>query len=161
MEVGFGEALLIVGTLLAVAAALSGLMRGTVLSTSVLSVAVGIALAFSVAGALSLFVFATVRGMAHGGTIVDDPVLSKHCFGPKVLGRTIGVLTAIATAGFAVGPPVMGYLYDTQGSYRTAFLLLVAMSIAASLSLFGARARYLGTVPLVAFGAKTTRGTVP
>ncbi len=45
MEIGFGDALLIVGGLLAVAAALSGVMRGTVLSISVLSVALGILLA--------------------------------------------------------------------------------------------------------------------
>ena len=36
MDVGFGEALLISGALLALAAALSGVMRGTVLSISVL-----------------------------------------------------------------------------------------------------------------------------
>ena len=45
MDVGFGTALLISGGLLAVAAALSGLMRGTVLSISVLSVAAGLILA--------------------------------------------------------------------------------------------------------------------
>jgi NhaP-type Na+/H+ or K+/H+ antiporter len=45
MEVSFGEALLYSGALLAVAAALSGLMRGTVLSISVLSVVAGIGLA--------------------------------------------------------------------------------------------------------------------
>jgi NhaP-type Na+/H+ or K+/H+ antiporter len=43
--IGFGEALLLFGGLLAVVAGLSGLMRGTVLSASVLSVALGIALA--------------------------------------------------------------------------------------------------------------------
>jgi sodium/hydrogen antiporter len=45
MEIGFGDAVLIVGGLLAVGAALSGIMRGTVLSISVLSVALGIVLA--------------------------------------------------------------------------------------------------------------------
>jgi len=45
MEIGFGEALLLIGLLLAVSAALSGVMKGTVLSTSVLSVGMGIALA--------------------------------------------------------------------------------------------------------------------
>jgi NhaP-type Na+/H+ or K+/H+ antiporter len=45
MEIGFGDALLIVGGLLAAAAALSGVMRGTVLSISVLSVALGVVLA--------------------------------------------------------------------------------------------------------------------
>ena len=47
MDIGFGEALLIVGGLLAVAAALSGLMKGTVLSIAVLSVTLGIALALT------------------------------------------------------------------------------------------------------------------
>src|SRR5215218_9824361 len=45
MDLGFGEALLIMGALLAVVAALSGLMRGTVLSASVLSILLGIVLA--------------------------------------------------------------------------------------------------------------------
>jgi NhaP-type Na+/H+ or K+/H+ antiporter len=45
MQIGFGDALLIVGALLAVGAALSGIMRGTALSISVLSVGLGIVLA--------------------------------------------------------------------------------------------------------------------
>ena len=45
MDLSFGAALLIFGALLTVVAALSGVMRGTVLSASVLSVALGIFLA--------------------------------------------------------------------------------------------------------------------
>jgi len=45
VDIGFGEALLLFGGLLAVVAALSGVMKGTVLSASVLSVALGIGLA--------------------------------------------------------------------------------------------------------------------
>lgn len=45
MDIGFGEAVLLFGGLLAVVAALSGLIQGTVLSASVLSVAFGIGLA--------------------------------------------------------------------------------------------------------------------
>ena len=45
MDVGFGTALLFAGGLLAIAAALSGLMRGTVLSIAVLSVTAGLILA--------------------------------------------------------------------------------------------------------------------
>jgi sodium/hydrogen antiporter len=45
MTIGFGDALLVFGALLAIAAALSGLMHGTVLSISVLAVALGIGLA--------------------------------------------------------------------------------------------------------------------
>jgi hypothetical protein len=52
VNIGFGDAILLFGGLLAVSAALSGVMRGTVLSISVLSVALGIALAE--AGAVSV-----------------------------------------------------------------------------------------------------------
>ena len=45
MGLGFGEALLLFGLLLSVAAGLSGVMRGTVLSVSVLSVGLGVVLA--------------------------------------------------------------------------------------------------------------------
>jgi NhaP-type Na+/H+ or K+/H+ antiporter len=45
LDIGFGEAVLLFGGLLAVVAALSGVMRGTVLSASVLSVGLGILLA--------------------------------------------------------------------------------------------------------------------
>ena len=68
--------------------------------------------------------------------------MSKHCFGPKVLGRMIGVLTACVTVGIAAGPPVMGYLYDTQGTYRYAFMLLAVMNIAAAAAVLGARPVY-------------------
>ena len=47
MELGFGEVLMYSGALLAIAAALSGLFRGTVLSISVLSVGLGVALALA------------------------------------------------------------------------------------------------------------------
>ncbi|HXV60795.1 MAG TPA: MFS transporter [Vicinamibacteria bacterium] len=104
--------------------------------------ALSVVFMFSIQSAVSLLVFAAVRGLAHGGAIVDIPVLSRHCFGPRVLGRTIGILTAFVTIGFATGPPIMGYLYDVHGSYRIAFFVLVAASIAAGLSLFAARATY-------------------
>jgi sodium/hydrogen antiporter len=61
MDIGFGAAILLFGALLAVAAALSGLMRGTVLSISVLSVALGIGLAAT----------DVVSVDAHDQTVVD------------------------------------------------------------------------------------------
>ena len=71
--------------------------------------AVSVLIAIPVHGPVLLGALVLTRGLAHGGAIVDIPVMSKHCFGPKVLGRTIGVLTACVTVGFATGPPVMGY----------------------------------------------------
>lgn len=52
MDIGFPEALLLLGLVLAAASGLSGLMHGTVLSISVLSVVAGIGL--SLAGVISV-----------------------------------------------------------------------------------------------------------
>ena len=104
--------------------------------------AVSVLLMFPISILSALVAFTITRGLAHGGSIVDIPVLSKHCFGPKVLGKTIGILTACVTIGFAIGPPLVGYMYDTQGSYRNAFIMLAVASIAAGLSLLGVKTTY-------------------
>ena len=104
--------------------------------------AVAVLLMFPISILSALVAFTITRGLAHGGSIVDIPVLSKHCFGPKVLGKTIGILTACVTIGFAIGPPLVGYMYDTQGSYRNAFIVLAVASIAAGLSLLGVKTTY-------------------
>jgi len=104
--------------------------------------AVAVLLMFPISILSALVAFSITRGLAHGGSIVDIPVLSKHCFGPKVLGKTIGILTACVTIGFAIGPPLVGYMYDTQGSYRNAFIVLAVASIAAGLSLLGVKTTY-------------------
>ncbi len=104
--------------------------------------AVSVVLLFQAQVVFMLVLFGLTRGLSHGGAIVDIPVMAKHCFGPQALGKSIGVLTAFVTLGFAAGPPIVGYLYDTQGSYQTAFLLLIAVSIAAGLALLGVTPMY-------------------
>jgi Kef-type K+ transport system membrane component KefB len=90
VEIGFPEALLIVGLLLLVAASLSGLMHGTVLSISVLSVAAGIVLAE--AGVVSvdatdatvvhLIELALVLTLFADGLLVDRELLWLHWSAP-------------------------------------------------------------------------------
>ena len=89
MNLGFGDALLVVGVLLAVAAALSGLMRGTVLSISVLSVAAGIVLAetdvVSVSatspGIVDVIEIALILTLFSDGLFVERELLRVH-WGP-------------------------------------------------------------------------------
>jgi sodium/hydrogen antiporter len=86
VDIGFGEALLLFGALLAVVAALSGLMRGTVLSASVLSVGLGIGLA--AAGVVSadatsksiveLIELALVLTLFSDGMFVERELLREH-----------------------------------------------------------------------------------
>ena len=89
MDISFGEALLIFGSLLAVTAALSGLIRGTVLSASVLSIMLGIVLAeldvVSVdvgdAGIVELIELALILTLVSDGLLVDRELLGRH-WGP-------------------------------------------------------------------------------
>jgi NhaP-type Na+/H+ or K+/H+ antiporter len=86
MEIGFGDAVLVFGGLLAVAAAFSGVMRGTVLSISVLSVVLGIAMAE--AGVVSvdakddaivhLVELALILTLFSDGMLVERELLARH-----------------------------------------------------------------------------------
>jgi NhaP-type Na+/H+ or K+/H+ antiporter len=89
MDLGFGEALLFSGGLLALAAALSGVMRGTVLSISVMSVAAGLILAEAGAihvdgsdtAVVHLFLLALIVTLFSDGLFVERELLVVH-WGP-------------------------------------------------------------------------------
>jgi MFS family permease len=74
--------------------------------------ALSVFLGLPVAGMLSLFLFMLVRGIAHGGMIVEAPILTKHYLGPRNLGMTIGIISVFINLGFAAGPPMLGYFAD-------------------------------------------------
>ncbi len=111
MELGFSEVLLFGGALLAVSTALSGLMRGTVLSTAVLSVAVGIGLALAdvievSAGDQSviyLIELALIVTLFSDGLFVERELLRVHWSAPVraltlAMPLTLGLL-ALAAKG--------------------------------------------------------------
>jgi sodium/hydrogen antiporter len=113
MDIGFGDALLITGALLAVAAALSGVMRGTVLSISVLAVAAGIVLALTDvvaidagdASVVHLIELALVVTLFSDGLFVERELLWLHWSPPVralviALPITLGLLALFAQALF-------------------------------------------------------------
>jgi NhaP-type Na+/H+ or K+/H+ antiporter len=129
MEIGFGDAVLILGTLLAVAAALSGAMRGTVLSISVLSVGLGIALA--AAGVVSvdaddraivyLIELALILTLFSDGLFVERELLRVH-WGPVTRAIVIAMpitLLLLALAAQAIFPTL---------SWAEAFLLAAVLT---------------------------------
>jgi NhaP-type Na+/H+ or K+/H+ antiporter len=86
MDIGFGAALLIFGALLAVTAALSGVMKGTVLSASVLSVALGIVLGATgivsvdarATSVVNLVELALILTLFSDGIFVERELLRRH-----------------------------------------------------------------------------------
>jgi cyanate permease len=53
----------------------------------------------------------------------------------KVLGRLLGVILTADGVAEATFPMLVGYLRDTTGSYRTGFLLLIAVALAGTLAI--------------------------
>ncbi len=129
MDLDFGEALLIVGAVLTVAAGLSGLMKGTVLSTSVLSVALGIGLALagvvtvdvSDAGVFELVELALILTLISDGLVVDRELLTKH-WGPPARALVLAMPATLAL--LAVGAKL---LFPSL-SWAEAFLLGAVLS---------------------------------
>jgi NhaP-type Na+/H+ or K+/H+ antiporter len=108
VDIGFAQALLLFGGLLAVVAALSGLIKGTVLSASVLSVAVGIALAAAgvvhveaTNGAIvELIELALVVTLFSDGMFVERELLRRH-WGPVARALTIAMPITMALLALA------------------------------------------------------------
>lgn len=99
-------------------------------------------LALPVTGIGTMAIFLIVRNVAHGGMIVEAPVITKHYLGPRNLGMTIGVVSVFVNLGFAAGPPLLGYLYDLNGNYTFGFVLYSAVAILAGICLLPLKPRY-------------------
>jgi sodium/hydrogen antiporter len=129
MDVSFGEALLYSGALLAAAAALSGLMRGTVLSISVLSVAAGVALALTGAidvdaddsTVVNLFLLALIVTLFSDGLFVEREFLFLH-WSPPVRALVIAMPLTLGLLALAAK------LLFSELSWAEAFLLGAVLS---------------------------------
>lgn len=104
--------------------------------------AASIWLGLPVAGVMSLLLFIVVRGVAHGGMIVDVPILTKHYFGMERIGMTMGIMSVCVNLGFASGPPVFGYLADVSGNFSTGMVIFGAAAAVATLSIWWVKPRY-------------------
>lgn len=129
MDISFGEALLLFGALLAVVAALSGLMKGTVLSASVLSVTLGIVLAAlgvvhvdATDGAIvELIELALILTLFSDGMFVERELLSRH-WSPVARALVIAMpitMALLALAAKALFPSL---------SWAEAFLLAAVLA---------------------------------
>ncbi len=103
---------------------------------------ISVLLALPVAGIGTLALFLTVRNIAHGGMIVEAPVLTRHYLGPHNLGMTIGLVSVAVNLGFAVGPPVLGYFYDLNGNYTMGMMVFGGVAILGGIMLMPVKPRF-------------------
>ena len=77
------------------------------------------------------YLFAVIYGFAHGGFFaIMSPIVSE-LFGTASHGVTFGMILFLGQIGGAVGPVITGRLFDVNGSYDSAFIILIIASIAA------------------------------
>jgi sodium/hydrogen antiporter len=129
MDIGFGEAVLLFGGLLAIVAALSGLIRGTMLSASVLSVALGIGLA--AAGVIDvdagdesiveLVELALILTLFSDGMFVERELLRRHW---SPVARALVIAMPITMALLALAAKALFPALD----WAEAFLLAAVLS---------------------------------
>jgi NhaP-type Na+/H+ or K+/H+ antiporter len=129
MDIGFGAAMLIIGALVALTAALSGLMHGTVLSASVLSVLLGVVLAeldvVSVdvgdEGIVELVELALILTLVSDGLVVERELLGRH-WGPPARALVIAMPITLCLLALAAK------LLFSDLSWAEAFLLGAVLS---------------------------------
>ena len=129
MNLGFGDAILVIGVLLAVAAALSGVMRGTVLSISVLSVGLGIVLAeadvvsvqATSPGIVDVVEIALILTLFSDGLFVERELLRLH-WGPVT--RAIVIAMPITLGLLAL----IGHSLFSGLTWAEAFLLAAVLT---------------------------------
>lgn len=72
--------------------------------------------------------FIVLFGVPFGGLVAVRPLLMARLFGGRSLGSLMGLFQMSALVSGMLGPVIMGYIYDTQGSYRMALGIFIALS---------------------------------
>jgi len=75
-----------------------------------------------------LYLFAAVFGFATGGMGTSESPIVAELFGLHSHGLILAIAGCGFTMGAAVGPFVVGYLFDIAGNYRGAFLVCTVIS---------------------------------
>lgn len=80
-----------------------------------------------------LYLFATVFGFAYGGLVSMQPTVTADLFGLRSHGVILGLVFVSAGIGGAVGPVVVGHLYDVTSSYQPGFLVCAIIAVACAI----------------------------
>ena len=75
-----------------------------------------------------LYAFAVLFGIGFGARSPLTTAIRGDYFGRRSFGKILGISTVPLNILLLVAAPFAGYMYDTTGSYRSAFLILAALS---------------------------------
>lgn len=116
--------------------------------------------AFLLVNPLIFFGFIILRAVGHAAVLLDTTVMTKHAFGLENYGTLIGIYTAIVSLGFAIGPWIMGRLYDMSGSYNSSFILFTVLPIVAAVLIWFMKPAYWIPVSPAVKASATEAGVI-
>jgi len=85
-------------------------------------------------GVWMLYLFSIIFGFAYGGIATLQSPLISELFGLNSHGLIFGVAGFGFTIGAAIGPFLVGHIFDITGSYQSAFLICASVGIAGLVS---------------------------
>ena len=101
--------------------------------TQTLLTAIMIGLLFTVRSPLMLFAYAFFQGLTLGGQFILQPLMIANYFGRAHLGAVGGTMRPFITFSGAIGPVFVAGLFDATGTYKVAFLVVLATWVLAGL----------------------------
>ncbi|MFC2035675.1 MFS transporter [Chloroflexota bacterium] len=91
------------------------------------------------------YLFAVLYGIAYGGIVPLQTILTRELFGLKSLGIIFAGLALFATLGGTVGAPLAGFIFDVTESYDLVFIISIILSVlAVTISLILLRSKSIG-----------------
>lgn len=80
-----------------------------------------------------IYIFAIIFGLGLGGDYMIIPLMAGDLFGIRALGRVMGIILVADGVAEASFPMLLGSMYDTAGSYRLGFIVLICVALAGAL----------------------------
>ena len=86
-----------------------------------------------------VLIFATIFGIAFGtrGTLMT--VLRAEVFGRENFSRLAGLMDPLSSVTVLISPIFAGFVFDTAGSYQTAFIVLAVVNASGAMLLAGVK----------------------
>ena len=83
--------------------------------------------------------YAIVFGFPQGGPLALTPLVAADCHGLANFGSIFGAMTFFSILGAGVGPIVIAAMYESSGSYTSAFTLLIVITLISAACIYMAR----------------------
>jgi len=90
-------------------------------------------LTFPLSGFVTFLLFTMVRGVSHGGVIVQAPILARHIYGVRPVAQVIALLMAAFHLGASAGIVAIGYGVDATGGFTVPFIGVTIIAFVAAI----------------------------